>query len=51
MLHGNSGAHQAECESMTGLNVNEINVHVQGVSFDKEPKKTEIETEENEKEV
>ncbi|NLX77862.1 MAG: Asp23/Gls24 family envelope stress response protein [Clostridiaceae bacterium] len=38
-------------ESMTGLNVNEINVHVQGVSFDKEPKKTEIETEENEKEV
>jgi len=28
-------------ESMTGLHVEEINIHVQGVSFDKDSKKTE----------
>ncbi len=28
-------------ENMTGLHVQEINIHVQGVSFDKESKKTE----------
>jgi uncharacterized alkaline shock family protein YloU len=28
-------------ESMTGLHVQEINVHVQGVSFEKETKKAE----------
>ncbi|NLM11888.1 MAG: Asp23/Gls24 family envelope stress response protein [Clostridiaceae bacterium] len=38
-------------ESMTGLHVNEINIHVQGVSFDKESKKAEVETTESEKDV
>lgn len=39
-------------ETMTGLHVNEINIHVQGVSFEKEPKKTEVKAPaENEKDV
>lgn len=38
-------------ESMTGLHVNEINVHVQGVSFEKETKKAETEVQQNEKDV
>ncbi|HEY8422261.1 MAG TPA: Asp23/Gls24 family envelope stress response protein [Thermoclostridium sp.] len=38
-------------ESMTGLHVNEINVHVQGVSFEKESKKTEPEVVETEKDA
>ncbi|AGC67792.1 hypothetical protein Cst_c07880 [Thermoclostridium stercorarium subsp. stercorarium DSM 8532] len=38
-------------ESMTGLHVNEINVHVQGVSFEKETKKAEPETQDAEKDV
>lgn len=39
-------------ESMTGLHVNEINIHVQGVSFEKDSKKTtEPETAEIEKDV
>jgi uncharacterized alkaline shock family protein YloU len=33
-------------ETMTGLNVNEINIHVQGVSFEKESKKEEKASEE-----
>lgn len=33
-------------ESMTGLHVNEINIHVQGVSFEKDTKKTETKDDE-----
>lgn len=35
-------------ELMTGLHVEEINIHVQGVSFDKDPKKTEQQQASNE---
>jgi len=39
-------------EDMTGLKVNEINIHVQGVSFEKESKKAaETEEQQNEKDV
>jgi len=38
-------------ESMTGLHVNEINIHVQGVSFEKESKKSEPEIQQDEKDV
>lgn len=37
-------------EKMTGLHVNEINIHVQGVSFEKDSKKSETIATENEKE-